>query len=184
MKLTDEEFEELNREIMLTFGYEDGYKPRYRVSWTTGQEELRRGIYIKFDENGNQLAEKEETRYVIKYPFNQDRYVLERLFYFSSDELPLSLTSGSYEAIYYFEDGNRIPIPVTKDAVLAIIRVLEAPKTHKTAQDFKDEEAKLQKEQIERDYLYLEETGRSALFYDGSGIFKDSTKVLTEKTEE
>jgi hypothetical protein len=177
MKLTDEQFEEINKELMLTFGYEEGYKARYRLSWTTGQEELRRGIYVKFDEHGNPLAEKEETKYVIKYPYNQDRYVLERLFYFKSAELPMSLTSGSYEAIYYFEDGDRRPTPVTKDAVLAIIRVLESPKVHKTAQDFKDEEAKEQQAQIERDYLYLEEHGQLAMFYDKSGVFIDSTKI-------
>jgi hypothetical protein len=177
MKISDEQLEEINKALLLTFGYEDGFKARYRVSWTTGQEELRRGIYVKFDEHNNPLAEKVETKYVIKYPYSQDRYVLERLFYFRSDELPMALTSGSYEAVYYFEDGDKKPIPLTQDAVLAICRILEAPKVHKTAQDFKDEEAKQMKEQIERDYLYLEEHGRLAMFYDGAGVFIDSTKI-------
>jgi hypothetical protein len=180
MKLTDEDFEEINKVLMLTFGYEDGFKARYRLSWTTGQEELRRGFYVKFDEHGNQIAEKEDTRRVLKYPFNQERYVLERLFFFESGELPLALIQGSYEAIYYFEDGNKKPIPVTKDAVMAICRVLEAPKIHRTPLDLENERQKLEREQIEKDYLYLEEVGRSALFYDGSGVFKDSTKVKEE----
>ena len=180
MTITDDELKEINKELLLTFGYEDGFRPRYQISWTTGLTEMRLGVFVKFDEHGNQLAEKTEFKECLKYPLAQQRYVLERLFFFKSEELPYAETLGSYEAIYYFEDGNRIPIPVTKDAVLAICRVLEAPKVHRTAKDFEDERLKLEREQIERDYLYLEEMGRSALFYDGSGVFKDSTKVKEE----
>jgi hypothetical protein len=63
---------------------------------------------------------------------------------------------------------------------MAICRVLEAPKIHRTPLDLENERQKLEREQIEKDYLYLEEVGRSALFYDGSGVFKDSTKVKEE----
>lgn len=178
MQIPQDEVDLINKELLLCFGYEQGFKARYRVAWTTGMEEVRKGIYVKRDEHGNELATKEEIKKVLKYPSNQNRYVLERLFYFKSDELLLAHIDGSYEAIYYFEDGDCKPLPLTLDAALAICRVLEAPKVHKTAAEMEDERRKAETEQIWRDYLYLEEMGRSALFYDNAGAVKDSSKIL------
>lgn len=179
MKITDDELAEINKELLLCFGYEQGFQARYRLIWSTGVEEVRTGTYAKFDEHGNELATKTETVKVLKYPYDQNRYILERLFYFESKELPLAKTLGSYEGVYYFEDGKKIPLPVTKDACLAICRSLEAPKKHKTASEMEDERRKIEREQIWNDYLYLEELGRSALFYDNVGTFKDSTKIMS-----
>jgi hypothetical protein len=180
MTITDDELKEINKELLLTFGYESSIMPRYQVSWTTGLTEMRLGTFCKFDEHGNQIAEKTEFKECLKYPLAQNRYVLERLFYFESDELPYAKTLGSYEAIYYFEDSDHKPIPCTKDAVLAICRILEAPKQKRTPSDLEDERVRAEKAQIEKDYLYLEEVGRSALFYDNAGTFIDSTKVKEE----
>jgi hypothetical protein len=177
MKITDDELKEINRELLLTFGYESSIMPRYQVSYTTGLTEMRLGVFVKFDEHGNQLAEATEFKECLKYPTAQHRYVLERLFYFESEELPYAKTVGSYEAVYYFEDGEHKPIPCTKDAVMAIVRVLEAPKRKRLPSDIEDERVALEKKQIEQDYLYLEDLGRAVNFYDNSGVFVDSTKV-------
>lgn len=178
--LNDEELESVNRKLMETFGYEGSFKARYRLKWTTGYTEKRLGTFSKFDIHCNVLGEKHDICEVLKYPYHQNRYVIERIFYFQSEELPTAHIDGSYEAVYYFEDDNGKYTEPSWDACLAICNILERPKTKKTASEIEAERIKEETEQIWKDYLYLEEIGRHKLFYDNAGTFIDSTKVLKE----
>jgi hypothetical protein len=98
----------------------EGNYPYFRIIWTTGLTEKRLSTFKDF--YGDALIrEVTEVRECLKYPFAQDRYVLERI-------LPISDSARevgglrtdekfSYEEVYTFQDRLGHYLPLTREKV-------------------------------------------------------------------
>ena len=88
---------------------------RYRLVWSTDQLEIRKGTFNEFY-GSVFLRQVSGVKLVPKYPFVQDRWILEKYFgpeFTQNDELPEAQRIGSYEPIFVFQDRNGDPLPVT-----------------------------------------------------------------------
>lgn len=110
--------EEINRYLLEHYGRTPEGLPYFRLLWTTGVTEKR---YSEFtDYYGNIFIRTvREVREVLKYPFAQDRYVLERIRTITPQAIELGLRSDvpySYEEVYLFQDkeGNSLPVDIDK----------------------------------------------------------------------
>jgi len=98
-------------------------RPLWRLSWSETQLEKRRGTFNEFTESGIFIRTFVGVKETPKYPYIQNRWILER--YVSPEqgytaELPES-RSGTYEPFYVFEDSKRNMLPVTLKAVEFIV---------------------------------------------------------------
>jgi len=169
----------------------------WRLVWSTSQREKRRGKFSDFYGNIF-LREVEQVREVPKYWNNPNRWVLERLCYLppnasihrevlsQTGELDIfsPVTNGTYEPIYFFQDGLGNPLPVTQAALEAILHRLEFGERVKlTDSDFREEYFK----EVDQDARYFEaeiqEQGRSPLFAFENSVFMNSKNVYKEKVE-
>lgn len=97
--------------------------PYYRLVWSNHQLEKRKGTFCDFTEGGLFIREVTEVREVPKYPYLQDRWVLERWVpphYAYNPEL-INSHEGSYEPFYVFEDRNGNPLPLSLKAVVFLV---------------------------------------------------------------
>lgn len=111
----------INR-FLHTFGEWKDKEPKFRLSWSEDQRELRTG---EFDVHANGIFLRTETgtREMAKYPYLRERYILEQWYppeLSFCPELPNS-QYGSYEPIYVFEDGNGNRLPLNMKVVEMIM---------------------------------------------------------------
>lgn len=107
----NETIDQLNKKLVDVYGCDvSSDNPRYRISWAEHQTEMRRGTFVDFDEEtGRFLREVTETRLCLKYPRNQDCWVLERFTYNEGNpDLPAKV---SYEPIWIYGAANSDPNP-------------------------------------------------------------------------
>jgi hypothetical protein len=93
-------------------------EPLFKVSWTTNLTENRYSEFTDF--NGEDpIRTVREVRLCLKYPFAQDRYVLERIQPISEEAKRMGLVNGnySYEEVYLFQDRLGQFLPLTLDKV-------------------------------------------------------------------
>lgn len=92
-----------------SYGRAPDGSPLWRLAWSDDAREWRRGLFRDFY---GQVIIREvfETRFVKKYDFIKERWILERWLPVRADELPES-HSGSFEPVFVFEDkqGNFLP---------------------------------------------------------------------------
>lgn len=104
----------LNKYLQDTYGTTVDNKALFRLTWTTGITEFRHSIFE--DYYGEIfLREVKETREVLKYPYAQDRWVLEKIKLIDGNSRALGLLDPNpyiYDAIYTFQDkqGNFLPL--------------------------------------------------------------------------
>ena len=102
----------------------------YRVIWSTGLTEHRNG---KYDIFAGSIYVRTEVgvKEVLKYPFDQDRWILEKLINVdNNDEL---VTKTSYEPLYIFKDKDGNYLPLIGKAVEYYMHVItNGTKTNKT----------------------------------------------------
>ena len=122
----------------------------HRIVWSTNLTEKRHG---KYDIFAGSIYVRTEVgvKEVLKYPFDQDRWVLEKLVNVeNNDEL---LTKTSYEPLYIFKDNKGNFLPLNRRAVEYYMHVItNATKTNATK--LTDEAAK--KEEAELEYCRQE----------------------------
>ena len=119
-------------------------KSVYRVIWSTNLTEKRLGTYEIFA--GNIFIRTEYgVKEVLKYPFDQHRWILEKLVNVDNDEL---LTKTSYEPLYILKDKDGKFLPLELKVIEYYMHVITtATKTNATLlQDeaIKKEEAELE----------------------------------------
>lgn len=94
--------------------------------------ELRKGEFNEY--YGNLfLRTIRDVRWVRKYSYLRDRWILERWYPPSvayDSELPNS-TQGSYEPIFVYEDKHQNPLPVTFKTLEYIVGAFERPRVSK-----------------------------------------------------
>ncbi len=109
----------LNERLKERFGlFEDG-RPNWRLIWSTDETEYCLSHYTK---EGFELPYP-EMQLRKKYPFDQDRYVLEHLVPVP-DHCEDLTTKTSYEPLWTFQDANNNPtVPVWDVCELLIAQV-------------------------------------------------------------
>lgn len=103
--MRNKDIDRINEWLDKEFGHDLLRRPHWRIVFTTGQLEKRKGIFADFYGHifiREYYGVKEQPKY--KYhPYWQDRWVLERLCFTPNPELVLD-TAGHYEPIYVFYD--------------------------------------------------------------------------------
>jgi hypothetical protein len=109
----------LNQWLKDTYGTTvDGY-PLFRLLWTTNVTERRHSKFVDFHEDLF-IREVEETREVLKYPFAQDRWVLERIHLIDNGAINIGLRADerfAYEEVYTFQDRDGNYLPLNREAI-------------------------------------------------------------------
>lgn len=113
----------INKFLEDTFGKTiDGF-PIFRLLWTTNITERRHSTFKDFHDDIF-IREVTETREVLKYPFAQNRWVLERIHLITPKAYDLGLRTNEkygYEEVYTFQDKNGRRLPLTRDMTEAAI---------------------------------------------------------------
>jgi hypothetical protein len=103
--------------------------PNWKLVWSEDAMELRRGEFNEFM-GSVFLRTVRDVRWVRKYSYIKDRWVLERWFppeVAYHEELPNS-TQGSYEPVFVFEDKSGKPLPVTLKVLEHMIGAANQPR--------------------------------------------------------
>jgi hypothetical protein len=111
----------LNKYLEDTYGRTVDGKVLFRLIWSTGVTEFRKSRFIDFS-GDLQIRDVIETREVLKYPFAQDRWVLERIKLIDKKAREFGLVSDenySYEEIYVFQDREGNFLPLNREALEA-----------------------------------------------------------------
>jgi len=132
--------EEINRQLIDFYGVDTVTgQAMWRVVWSEDQFEHRYGTYDDYTSSGIYLRTVTEVRYVKKYPWIRDRYVLEDLVVIpeiNAGDLPA--TKMSYEPKYPFQTKNGSYAPPTILAARWVIDCILAVKGKGTLSRYKD----------------------------------------------
>jgi hypothetical protein len=170
------ELEIINERLALYYGSELDGRPRYRVSWTSSQIERRFGEFNEF--YGHIFLRRTVgIQDVPKYPYDPERWVIERLFYVPNKEI-ISEKAGSYEPVYILKDSEGRFLPLNWKAVSLVVDFADAkPMGIKlTDADWKAEDEKIKATEVAYFEDVLADQGRSPLFASENSAFIDSTK--------
>lgn len=149
--LTNKELKRLNKKLAEVFGSEIDGTAKWRVVWAPDQFENRHGKHVDISSNGQFLKEVEETRYVRKYLWIGEKYVLEKwgpnvLTEVKSDK------NGVYELV--------VPLPKFKDPYFEAIEFflkVGMEGGEKVAEQYIEKVAKNEEEKSEEYYQYCME---------------------------
>jgi hypothetical protein len=103
--------------------------PNWKLVWSEDAMELRKGEFSEFL-GSVFLRTVRDVRWVRKYSYIKDRWILERWFppeICYTDELPNSV-QGSYEPVFVYEDKNGLALPVTIKSLEHIIGAANRPR--------------------------------------------------------
>jgi len=149
-------------------------RPNYRVIWSTGETEKRFGTFS--DYYGKIfLRTVSEVRTVLKYPNDQDRWILERIQ--SAVGNPELTEDFSYEPIYVFKDKRGFHLPLNMRVIEFLVkRIKQPPSTQEIRTQMEEEEAAAEEREVEEFLAIIHDSGRSTLFAYEDSVFLDSTK--------
>lgn len=170
------ELDEINERLLLYYGKEIDGRQRYRVSWSSDQFEKRVGTFNEFY-GSIFLREFVGIKECPKYPYDPDRWVVEKLFYVKNDEI-IAEKPGSYEPFYILKGPTGQFLPLNWKVVDLVVNFADSKPVGIKLTDA-DWETQEQKE-IKAEAAYFEDVindeGRSELFAFENSVFMDSTK--------
>jgi len=168
----------INERLKLYYGTELDGRPRYRVLWSTNKTEKRVGEFNEFY-GPIFLRTVVGIKECLRYPYDQDRWVIEKLIYVNNPEL-VSEKAGSYEPVYILKDKNGDYLPLNWKVVQTVVDFAEAkPYDIKlTDKDWEAEDEQLTEKEVAYFEDVLADRGRSNLFAFENSAFLDSTKVF------
>lgn len=111
----------MSNELVINQWLKDNYgqtvdsKAIFRLVWSTGLTEKRFGEYEEYTDSGIFLRSFKGVREVLKYPFAQNRWVLEKI-----ELLPENsdiIAKFSYEPFYVFQKKNGEFLPLDRDII-------------------------------------------------------------------
>jgi hypothetical protein len=160
--------EGVNRWLKERFGMSglDGSKQKYRVIWSTNLTEKRLGDYTDYVPNTQIfLRQIREVRETLKYPFDQDRWVLERYVAHNNPELVES--RQGYEVIRIFKGPDGQFLPLNRRVIEIFVQILEgaAEKVNPVAL-LEEMREKAESDQLARDEAMIGDMMRSPYFHD------------------
>lgn len=139
MELT-ERIEAINRQLIDLYGIDTiTGLAMWRVVWSEDQFEHRHGVYDDHTPAGIYLRTVTETRYVKKYSWIREKYVLERLVLIpeiNSGDLPA--TKLSYEPMFPFEANDGSYLPPRLDAAQFVINAVLSAQGKSSLAKYKD----------------------------------------------
>jgi hypothetical protein len=139
-------------------------KPKYRVVWSTGLTEKRFGEFNDF--YGDIFVRSVKAiREVPKYPFDRDRWILERYVRAPNPELDHDGTDR-YEAIWTFKGPDGEFLPLNYKAIEIIINILENPAKVNPVAVLEDMMQKKDEAELARDVDMLGDLMSSPYFQD------------------
>jgi hypothetical protein len=186
----EKELEVLNEQLLNTYGKSLDGHPRFRVVYSDGEIEKRKGDFDIFDDSGNYLGTQFKTvREVLKYPLNRNRFILERYVLeaygkWPGNPPPIGIFGyNGYEPFYVFEWVEEKPVPpfaalyfIIQNAMFNEISVVEYLKK---AQEEKDERY------IKKALDILDEASPYlvGLLHDGEAVLNAGTNGSGDKNE-
>ena len=130
----------INSKLENLFGKDVTFNvPRFRVVWAANQREKRLGTYRDFSESGLFLREVTEVREVLKYPYAQDKWVLEKFYGNTNYEIKAQY---SYEPLWVFEDAKQQAVRPNLRAVLLLLHWYHNPQPYLSPKSLEEEELK------------------------------------------
>jgi hypothetical protein len=168
----------INDRLRLYYGTELDGRERYRVIWSTGKTEKRVGEFNEFYGNIF-LRTVTGIKECLRYPYDQDRWIIEKLLYVPNPEL-ISEKPGSYEPVHILKDAQGNYLPLNWKVVQTIVDFAEDRPTgiRLTDKDWKAQDQAL----MEQEAAYFEDViadqGRSPLFAFENSVFVNSQKVF------
>jgi hypothetical protein len=165
---------EINDYLVKRVGSHLDSRPKMRLVWSTNVTEIRIG---QFNDYYGKIFIKtfHGAREVLKYPYDQNRYVLEYLELVHNPELPHS-ENGSYEPLHVFKDKNGNFLRPNLKVIEIICNALENKPVRQTPSDFKAQEAKEEDDEVKHFEEVLADADRSDRFAWEDSVFLDSTK--------
>lgn len=166
----------INDKLELYYGREIDGRPRYRTVWSTGITERRYGEFNEFY-GSIFLRTTVGLKDVLKYPYDQDRWIVEKLFYIPNKEI-VAEKPGSYEPFYMLKGSVGQYLPLSWKAIDLAVNFAEGRPVgiHLTDKDWNAQEQK----EIDVETAYFEDRladeGRSNLFAFENSVFVDSTR--------
>src|SRR6185503_9453825 len=116
-----ERFEVINERLLDQFGrFEDG-RPNWRVVWSTGLTEMALTEYTR----EGFILPQPEVQERLKYPFDQDRFILEHLIPVPRTNIKDLTTKTSYEPLWTFQDNNGNPTAPDWDMIEFLINKVQ-----------------------------------------------------------
>jgi len=112
----------INKWLLDNYGKTIDGHPCFRLTWSTGVTELRHSEFHDF--YGDIFIRRVvETREVLKYPFAQNRWIIERIAPINKEAKEMGLVSAnySYEEVYTFQDKEGNFLPLSRDKVEAAL---------------------------------------------------------------
>jgi len=172
------ELDEINERLLLYYGRELDGRQRYRVSWSTGEFEKRFGTFNEFY-GAIFLREFIGIKECPKYPYDSDRWVIEKLFYVKNDEI-IAEKPGSYEPFYILKGPKSEFLPLNWKVVDMIVNFAETKPVgiKLTDKDWENQEQVEMKAEAAYFEDELDDRGRSPLFAFENSVFMDSTRRL------
>jgi hypothetical protein len=122
-------------------------RPKFRVVWADEQFEMRRGVFSVYS-GPIFLREEIGIRKVRKYSYISERWILEKLVFSPSQELPES-EKGHYEIVWNFEtkDGKYLK-PIWIAVNLLVQTLLGRSKWHRGQKELDGQESESMKKEI------------------------------------
>ena len=155
----------INQRLKDIYGYSplDGTKAKYRVVWSTGLTEKRHGTFN--DYYGHIFVRSVvATREVPKYPYDKDRWVLER--YIRTGDRPELDGTDHYEPMWTLKDAEGGFLPLNWKAIEIIVNALETPLKASPLAMLEEAEKKKDEAQLARDIDFIGDMMRSPYFGD------------------
>jgi hypothetical protein len=148
--------------------------PNFRIAWSTGLTEKRFGTFSDFY-GKIFLRQVTEVRDVLKYPFDQDRWILERAQSAAGNRELMG--DYSYEPLYVFKDEHGLYLPLERRPVEVLIHRIKNPLSPSQIREVLEKRLESQEEDEVNAFLnVLHDVGRSPLFAYEDSVFLDSTK--------
>src|SRR6185295_2308492 len=141
----------------------DGKKAKYRVVWSTGLTEKRTGVFNDFY-GSIFIRSVKATREVPKYPYDKDRWILER--YIRTGNNPELEGTDHYEPLWTFKSADGGFLPLNWKAIEIIVNSLENPLKVNPVAVLEEAEKKKDEAQLARDIDMLGDLMRSPYFGD------------------
>jgi hypothetical protein len=156
--------EVVNERLALYYGTELDGRARYRVVWSTTEIERRHGEFNEFYGHIF-LRTSIGIQDVKKYPFDQDRWIVEKLFFIRNPEI-ITEKPGCYEPLYHLKDRFGGYLPLSWKAVDLAVKFAEDRPVgiQLTDKDWNAQEQTAIEEETEYFMNTLDDEGRSPLF--------------------
>ncbi len=160
----------LNKYLLDQYGKTPEGLPYFRLIWSTNVTEKRFSEFTDFI-GDVPIRTVQEVREVLKYPFAQDRWILERIHPLDEKAREMGLMTDSnfsYEEIYIFQDRNGNYLPLSREMLDVAMYLFFKHYLDKTPKERLDQRLEIMAKKDMEKKQKTKETigeGRSPLFF-------------------